>query len=177
VSSHTQRVFGWAKQLLQTEKADEELVLITALFHDAGYAGGENNDHPEYGAALCEGYLAEAGYSEEFIQKVSFLIRHHQDKRMLYEAETPIELKLLIEADNLDETGALSIVRDCMSEGRNEHASYEETLNRLKNHGPYKTGFDYNPMVTETSRQIWRRKQLVYKKFVENLEKDLFLAE
>jgi uncharacterized protein len=47
---------------------------------------------------------------------VVFLVKNHSNKQLMTAKGTPLELILLMEADLLDETGALSIVWDCMME-------------------------------------------------------------
>jgi len=68
--SHTKRVFAWAKRLLQTEKADADVLLYAAIFHDVGYVLSPD-EHPKYSAEICEKYLFENKFDDKFIERVS----------------------------------------------------------------------------------------------------------
>ena len=128
--SHTKRVFAWAKRLLETEKADSEILLYTALFHDVGYVVS-SAEHPKYSAEICEKYLSEKEFSRIFIERVLDCIIKHDNKGLLNDDKTSKEVVLLIEADCLDEEGAMSILRDALAEGHSGNASYSKTYNRL----------------------------------------------
>lgn len=85
--------------------------------------------------------------------------------------DIPLELLLLMEADLLDETGALSIVWDCMSEGAQEIQSFEKTYDHIMKFS-YKI-LKSNPMVTELGKKFWKDKQNLIELFSEQLSFDL----
>jgi uncharacterized protein len=76
-----------------------------------------------------------------------------------------------MEADLLDETGALSIVWDCMMEGEAQIQTFEKTYNHIMNYS-YKS-LKENPMVTDKAKQYWESKQNLVKEFIEQLAFDL----
>lgn len=172
---HTKRVYKWAERILKTEAADSDVVLTSAIFHDVGYSVFNGKEHAENSRIICEKYLNENGYDEAFIRKVVYIVENHSDKNQLSESTTSIEHAILMEADLLDETGAMGIVWDCMDEGGNAEQSYEKTLKRLKSRSAYKYP-DKNPMRTATSKKLWEEKQRLFKAFVDGLEYDLYVS-
>lgn len=175
-SEHTKRVFMWAKRLIddtQLEKpVNKEAVLISAIFHDSGYADYLNkSEHAISSAILCEKYLRENKYSDGFKDFVVYLVQNHSKKKLMTEKDTPLELILLMEADMLDETGAMSILWDCMAEGRQQEQTYVYTYNRVLKHA-YKF-MNVHPMVTPKAKAFWESKQKLMQEFITNLSFDL----
>jgi len=75
--NHTLRVVNNARTICKEEElTDEEaqLVILAALFHDAGYEEGPI-DHEERGALMAERFLVENGLSANDAGKVADLIR------------------------------------------------------------------------------------------------------
>jgi uncharacterized protein len=171
---HTKRVYAWAKRLLECESADEDIVLAAVIFHDAGYTCCEQ-EHARQSAEICERYLLQANFNPSFIEQVTEIIANHCKKDLIFKPDTSIEQILLIEADCLDESGALSVLRDALSEGM-QKGSYESTLERLS-----KRRIVVNPdklyCVTGTAKKIWMEKRQLYLDFLESLKVDLVVAE
>ena len=176
-SEHIWRVFLWAKRLTDGENGiHTEAVLTAAIFHDIGYALlPEGMQHAENSAILCERYLAESSCDRAFTDLVTYLVKNHSRKNLMQAAGTPLELILLMEADLLDETGALSIVWDCMAEGAAETSSFEKAYRHILNYSC--KGMSVNPMVTEKAKAFWEKKQRLVAMFVEHLSYDLGLMD
>lgn len=174
-SEHIKRVFMWAERLIDGEtNINKEAVLVSAIFHDIGYAlSSDNSKHAENSAFLCEKYLKESEYDTEFIRFVTYLVRNHSNKELMTISDTPLELILLMEADLLDETGALSIVWDCMMEGSQVLQTFNKTYEHILNYS-YKS-INTNPMVTAKAKEFWQNKQRLMKEFIEQLSYDLGL--
>ena len=170
---HTRRVFHWAKRLIEGEAGiNTQAVLTAAIFHDIGYALlPKGMEHAQNSAVLCEKYLMENHYDSDFIRLVVFLVKNHSHKELLKNADTPLELILLMEADLLDESGALSIVWDCMAEGAKESPSYEKTYHHIMNYSV--NTLNINPMVTKKAKAFWEDKQRFAKIFIDHLSFDL----
>ena len=169
---HTKRVYMWAKRLLKTEKADVEIVLTSVIFHDVGYTISPK-DHPSHSANICREYLEQEGYAQEFIQRVCNHIMHHRDKEMIYDPNTSIEQILLIEADCLDESGVLSMVRDGLEKGLNGACSYQKVYERMCERKIFSDDYQYH-CVTNTGLKIIKEKQRLYKELMKSLQYDLF---
>ena len=176
-SEHIRRVFMWAQRIVDGEAyINKEAVLVAAIFHDIGYAISlDKSKHAEDSATLCEMYLKENEYDIEFINLVTYLVRSHSNKELMTVSDTPLELILLMEADLLDETGALSVVWDCMMEGSEQIQSFDKAYNHIMNYS-YKS-LNVNPMVTAKSKAFWENKQNLMKEFVNQLSFDLGICE
>ncbi len=176
-SEHIRRVFLWAKRLTEGEEGINTAAILTAaIFHDIGYARlPEEMEHAQNSAVLCEKYLTENGYDRAFIDLVTYLVKNHSSKEMLKAADTQLELILLMEADLLDETGALSIVWDCMAEGTKEIQSFEKSYNHILSYSMKELSI--NPMITDKAKAFWDDKQRLAKTFVEQLRYDLGLQD
>lgn len=172
-SEHTKRVFMWAERLVDEEYCiNKDALLISAMFHDVGYAmSSDNSKHAENSAIICENYLSENGFSTELINFVVYLVKNHSRKELMTVRDTPLELILLMEADLLDETGALSIVWDCMSEGSQQIQTFEKTYDHILNY-TYKS-LIINPMVTDKAKVFWESKQKLTREFLKHLSFDL----
>jgi uncharacterized protein len=172
-SEHIRRVFMWAERLVDGEEnVNKEAVLVSAIFHDVGYALSlDSLKHGENSAILCEKYLKENGFDIGFINLVVYLVKNHSQKELMVASGTPLELILLMEADLLDETGALSIVWDCMMEGSQQVQTFEKTYKHIMNYS-YKL-LSENPMVTTKAKAFWENKQNLIREFTRQLSYDL----
>ena len=169
--SHTKRVVAWAKRLLQTEKADADVLLYAAIFHDVGYAISPD-EHPKCSMEICKKYLSENKFDDIFIKRVLECIINHGNKELLYDKKTKKEVILLIEADCLDESGAMSVLRDAISEGMSGNTNYNKTYKRLLERRIVRQPTDFF-CVTETAKKIWQEKQKLYFDFIASLKIDL----
>lgn len=168
---HTKRVYIWANRLLESEEADKEVLLTAVIFHDVGYTYSDR-EHPKYSAEICKEYLKNNNYNEEFIEKVTDIIANHGNKELLFSQSTSKEQILLIEADCLDESGALSVLRDALSEGSSSDASYYKTYERLCQRSIVRKPDNFY-CITDTAKKIWREKQEIYMKFLNSMRNDL----
>ncbi|PVX47407.1 putative metal-dependent HD superfamily phosphohydrolase [Flavobacterium sp. 103] len=75
--NHTTGVVNAVNRLCDEEKislSDKEILLIAAWFHDTGYTNGCQN-HEDSSAKIATHFLKEKGKTEEYIAKVSGLIK------------------------------------------------------------------------------------------------------
>ncbi|NLX69831.1 MAG: HD domain-containing protein [Clostridiales bacterium] len=175
-SEHIKRVFMWAQRLVDGQLSiDREAVLVSAIFHDVGYAlSSDGVKHAENSALICEKYLYDKGFDTEFIKFVAFLVKNHSNKPLMTSGDVPLELILLMEADLLDETGALSIIWDCMAEGAKQQQSYNEAYYHILNYSW--ESMQANPMVTDKAKVIWESKQKLVRDFIMHLAQDLAIG-
>jgi len=177
-SEHTWRVLAWADRLINEGiydvDIDKEAILIAAVFHDVGYGLSETGaDHHEKSALVFNEYAEQNGIETDTRKLVDYLLRNHSNGATLHDAGTPLELVVLMEADKLDESGAMSILWDCMAEGSMNEQSYLKTFERIKEYSGAILG--KNPMRTETAKKYWTIKQGLVREFVDQLELDLVL--
>ena len=173
-SEHIKRVFMWTNRLIDGVDAhiNRDALLTAAAFHDIGYANlSENEPHAENSAKIFLQYAATKDYSEQDKQFIAYLIQNHSNKSMLHDDDIPLELVLLIEADLLDEAGALSIVWDCMMEGGEAIQSFTKTYEHIKNYSG--KILRENPMVTEKGKLSWEQKQTLTTEFIKQLAFDI----
>ena len=149
------------------------MLYTAAIFHDVG-RGYSKEDHAHIGALIFKEYAKNHNFSEEFTNKVYDLIDHHSDKNQIKDKNSSNELVLLLEADLLDEEGALGIVWDLMALGKMENKDYYDAMEALK-HAKHILKQDY--MVTPLAKEIWEHKKELVRVFTCDLAKDLFLEE
>ncbi|MBC8544618.1 MAG: HD domain-containing protein [Clostridia bacterium] len=170
-SAHMCRAYWWALRLMSCLQESEAL-RMAVIFHDVGYSvTSDGIAHAYDSSRICAEYLRRAGYEETFIQKVTWMIDRHSDKRYLTRTDNPLEFQLLLEADHLDETGALAILWDCMAEGANPNVTYGDAYEHiLKYSGRMR---EDNPLKTEAARGYWSRKQGLVDRFIKLIQFDL----
>jgi len=175
---HIKRVYAWMQNIL-TELSPEiwvnERVLRTAtIFHDAGYGVYTDNKlHAEASTEICKNYLVEMGYEDKFIEEVTLLVANHSQKQFLIQNNTSIELIILMEADLLDDTGAMGIIMDSMVQARREHLDFRKVYEHIVAHTC--KAMKEDPMVTEPAKRFWKEKQWLAFEFVRQLERDLHM--
>jgi uncharacterized protein len=112
---HIERVYNMATYLANEEGADLEIVQAAALLHDAtgrvvdGDASARLQHH-EASALFAGEILSSESWEADRIAAVQHCIRAHRFRSTGETPETP-EAKVLFDADKLDVTGAIGIVR------------------------------------------------------------------
>ena len=113
---HIYRVLYNALNIAQAESGVDYDVLITAcLLHDIGRDEQFKNpklDHAEVGGDKAHKFMIDNGFSAEFANKVKSCIVTHRFRKS--RPPESIEAKILFDADKLDVTGAMGIVRTLM---------------------------------------------------------------
>lgn len=174
---HTKRVTGWALRLYNLnpnkDSVDYNTVVTAAIFHDVGYNDATDLvPHAEAGSVIARKYLEDNGFEPEFTDRVCYLIAHHSDKKMMSEPEIDADLLLLMEADLLDDMGALGITMDSMIERAwDEHATFEDVLNHIARYTLRQQ--HNNPMRTSEGRALWDKKTALAEEFYSQLETDI----
>ena len=173
-AEHTERVLNWVLKLSDGYKRiDKEVLIIATIFHDVGYCLSENKqfDHGKQSAKICAEYLKKKKYTNERINEICNIIREHSKKELLTLTESPKELIILMEADLLDETGALGILKDCSYEITNTVDNYSKVMKYIKKHSG-KIILE-NPMVTSRGKRYWREKQELLIAFTNDIERSI----
>lgn len=109
---HAYRVMGLAIRIANGEGADLDIVVPAALFHDSiVYKGTEDyyKEHDESARFAKETLLTIPEYPKDKVEKVAYAISVCSYSKGLM-AET-LEAKVLQDADMLESTGAISIMR------------------------------------------------------------------
>ena len=126
---HTMRVYRWAIKLQAKLGGDMDIIALAALLHDIGW--DSERPHEEVGAELAVDFLDELGVEPEIIKRVGEIIMIHEDKDT--DAELSLECKIVMDADLLDEVGAVSVIWDSMATACEEEPSYKKAYYRIKN--------------------------------------------
>lgn len=164
---HTKRVLGWAKRIHKEEGGDWEVIELAAWLHDCGYDG--IRPHAELAAEKAEAFFAQHTYGKA--DQVLQLIRDHSRKEA--DCVWSKEMQVLMDADTLDEKGALAVLLDAMSEAmENDQARYEDVYGRILRYFP-EVRREARRLKTETGRQIFKRKIRWMENCIEAIREEL----
>lgn len=166
---HIMRVYRWAIKLQAKEGGDLEIIALAALLHDVGWA--KDRPHEEVSAEIAVEYLVEQGLDEVLIGRVGDIILRHPDKDT--EEELSLECRIVMDADLLDEVGAMSVLWDSMATACEDGASYKQAYYRIKNY--YKIN---QPKIrrckTAAGRLEYTKRMKCIEEFINELERELF---
>lgn len=123
---HVTRVMNLAEKIAQSVGADLEVVLAAACFHDVivyPKNSPQSATETDESAALAGTLLAELeGYPKEKIEKVQTAIRQCSFKKGIL--PDLLEARVLQDADRLEATGAIAIMRTFSSGGQMNRQFY-----------------------------------------------------
>ena len=132
---YTLRVFETSKILIKRSrvKVEEDIILTAAIFHDTGKTKLDTekkieemwDKHPNYGAEITREILRKQGYSNGFVEKVVYLVKHHDNRPGKVEMVRSNELRILQDADLLADMGIASFVRPFLYSGKNKRRTIE----------------------------------------------------
>jgi uncharacterized protein len=128
--SHVMRVYNLALLIAKEEKnVDLEILKIAALLHDIGRKKEDLDktgkvDHAILSAKMAEKILKNFGYQKEKIEEIKHCIATHRFKGNL--KSKTIEAKILSDADKLDVSGAVGIVKSSCWIGENKAKIYSD---------------------------------------------------
>lgn len=107
---HTVRVVGYVQAILEYEEDENELVIAAAWIHDIGRTIDNTfKGHMQKLVAAAQSILVQAGYSDNEMHRIlEIALHHHPDVK---EEITDHYAQMIIDADNLDLTGAIGILR------------------------------------------------------------------
>lgn len=167
-AQHTLRVYETALRLARAEGADETIVGLAALLHDAD----DEKLSPATAGTLANatGFLARTGVGAETAARVLQCIREVS----FHKGITPsfIESKCVQDADRLDAIGAIGIARAFAFGGARGRALYDPAAPRGSGNGSSLSHF-YDKLLrikdgmqTETGRRLSERRHAVLEAFL-----------
>lgn len=166
---HIMRVYRWAIKLQAKEGGDLEIIALAALLHDVGW--DENREHGEVGAEIAVDFLDSIGYDVDKIARIGEIILRHTDKDS--QEDFSLECRIVMDADLLDEVGAIGILWDSMATACEDEASYKKAYYRIKNY--YRIN---QPKIrrckTESGRIEYMRRMKIVGEILDELERELF---
>ena len=130
ILEHTMRTIKISERLLNKEIADKEIVIITLLLHDISKTVCENS-HNLVSHRLAEILFEKYPYLDKKKKKILDCILYHSAKDLDSLDLTP-EMKVVMDADILDEIGILLISRVCLRT-HNKNLSIQELIKLLEN--------------------------------------------
>lgn len=170
---HTMRVYKWAQRINREEKGDKVVVALAAIFHDVGKAVDSEMPHAELSADICGEYLADRGFSRNKRERIVRAVRLHSSKS-IKKSRLSLEDRILIDADLLDEVGALAVLLDGMATALDGNASYIRAYERhLKYYDQLKNQRKY--LKTKTGKRLYDERLRFLKVFIRNLKFELGL--
>ncbi|MBR1507297.1 MAG: HD domain-containing protein [Eubacterium sp.] len=166
---HTMRVYRWAIRLQAKLGGNLDVIVLAALLHDVGW--DEERDHAELSAEIAVEYLDSIGMDPDTITKVGEIIMFHEDKDS--ERDFSLEAKIVMDADLLDEVGAIEVLWDAMAAAGMEEPSYKKAYYRIKEY--YRTN---KPKIkrckTDPARTEYAKRMQLLESYIYQLERELF---
>jgi uncharacterized protein len=165
---HTLRVLMWVERLQKQLGGDLEVLRYSALLHDCDWNGTENHAITSYHTA--KGFLDQFELEDDFKGKVLEGVRYHNEQGVEGLSK---ETYILMDADELDEVGAISIMWDILAaQYKSEEVSYKTVLDRIKKYSP-----DFKENISkfnfEYSKEIYKRKVEFRERFILEAEEEL----
>ena len=166
---HTMRVYRWAIKLQNKIGGDIEIISLAALLHDIGWQDEES--HPDIGAQMAADFLVDMDYDITKIGRVCEIIRRHEDKET--KDKLSLECQIVMDADLLDEVGAVGILWDAMATACGEQPSYKRAYTRTRQF--YKMNLPKKVRAkTAEGRKEYQRRMDAIEAFINELERELF---
>lgn len=166
ISEHTLRTMKIADRILSKEIADREVVMISLLLHDITKTLCENS-HNLLSHRLAEIFLDEFKYLDNKKKKILDCILYHSGKDLESLDLTP-EMKVMMDADIIDEIGVLLIARVCLRT-HNKNYAIQDLIKVLDN--------KYNKieketvlLKTKTGKDVYVQKKKKLKEYIDNLK-------
>jgi uncharacterized protein len=134
----------------------------------------EEINHAVISEAIAKKYLIEINYDSNKMELVLEAVKNHN----IRDDENPVSLesKIVMDADILDEVGAISILWDAMAAHKNGCKDYSEVYDRIKHYyGRLKVHAQL--LKTETGKRLYRERLRFISQFIDELEYELFLPD
>jgi uncharacterized protein len=182
--SHILRVYQNAQLIGKKEGADMQVLLFSALLHDAGSVskGLEDSIQSDQRQKAVLDFLIKKGLPKNVQEKVLYSINVHRFSKGII--PDTLEAKILQDADRLDALGAIGIARVFMTGGTLGRALYNPIDPFCKNREPDDRKWDLDHfykkllklesgMHTKTARRLADRKTKVLKRYLLDLEQEI----
>src|SRR5690554_5999489 len=125
---HIERVYKNALNLLKTEQANEQVVILGALLHDIADSKFHNGNET-VGPQKAYEFMASIGIEEEVKKHVVLIIENISFKGGNFEKKFHSkELEIVQDADRLDAIGAIGIARTFNYGGFKNHPLYDPAI-------------------------------------------------
>lgn len=182
---HVRRVLNLSVKIAKSVKADLDIVIPAALFHDTivyRKDSPESKSEADESAEVAANILHKiAGYPKEKVDKVKACIKECSFSKGI--KPVLLESKVLQDADRLEATGAISIMRTFSSCGQMNRPLYDPKDPFCENgHEEFRSGIDLfyrrllivgKTMHTDMAKKMARSRTKFLEKFIEQLKGEL----
>ncbi|MEK6982483.1 MAG: HD domain-containing protein [Candidatus Micrarchaeota archaeon] len=186
---HAYRVLLNVEVIAQQEGGDLDILVPAALFHDlVVYQKNHPEKHKSQGesAKFAEKILSEMGFEQEKIERIKICILECSFSKGVL--PTLSESKILQDADGLEATGAISIMRTFSSAGQMKRSFYHPLdpfcENREADASSYPLDLFYERLLkipdrlhTKTAREMAKQRNKFLRLFLKELRSELFLSD
>lgn len=124
---HMLRVMKWGERIQAIEGGDIDVVRTACMLHDIGWHDRIN--HAVISRRLSEEFLRGIGYEADKLPKVLEAIEFHNARES--NRGFNLETWIVMDADILDEVGAISCVWDAMATCYDTDANYQKAYQRI----------------------------------------------
>lgn len=166
ITEHTLRTMKIAERILHKEIADKEVVMISLILHDISKTLCENS-HNLLSHRLAEIFFDKFDYMGNKKKKILDCILYHSGKD-LESLDLSSELRVMMDADIIDEVGLLLISRVCLRT-HNKNYSIHELIKTLDNKYS-KIEKETELLKTKTGKDIYIQKKKKLKEYIDNLK-------
>ena len=175
---HALRVYSNAKKILKNEKADEKIVLTSALIHDV--IDKKLFDNIEERIEVVKNFLKDINYSQKEIVEIIYIISSISWNYGNFAELNSINAKIVRDADRLDAIGAVGIIRtiqfgtsrnqlfyeDINIKQEGDKYSFNEVSKTILSHFYEKLLIVKDFLHTQTAKQIAVEKQKIMESFL-----------
>lgn len=168
---HILRVYNWTLRLNEFEKGDEQVISVAAIFHDIGKRNDSNIPHADLSAEICSNYLESINYDKDKSERIIQAVKKHSSKKECIE-KLSLEDMILMDADLLDEVGAITVLWDSMAIVMEADPSYIKVYERLQKRLE-RIKKKSSLIKTKTGARFYEERVRFLEYFIENLEYEL----
>ena len=186
--SHILRVCNIARKIGREEKADMNVLLPAALLHDLGSKKGHGSGRELSGQAdlsAARAFLQGKGLDRDRIDKVLYAVEVHSFSRGII--PTPLEARILQDADRLDAMGAIGIARLFVTGGALGREMYhlQDPFCREREPDDGRWNLDHfyrkllkleSGMHTSAAKRLAAKRSRVMKQYLQDLEEEIGMS-
>ncbi len=172
---HAERVYRMCMKIFEKEGGDPQVLLATALLHDAGvqHELEYGVDHSEKSVEIAGEILSRIGFPRGKVRMVLDAIRVHRFRKGI--KAVSIESKILQDADRLDAIGAVGVARAFSRGGRTGTPMYsqQKSVSSTVDHFHEKLLKLKDTLNTETARRIASERHAFMETFLSRFLKEV----
>jgi uncharacterized protein len=170
---HTLRVLTWAERIQKVEGGDMDVISLAVLFHDSGWS--ETINHSLASADLAEKFLAEKQVAPRLVDRIVSAVMTH-NMREIPKEELPLENRIVMDADLLDELGVTTLVWDALAAAGEADPGYVKIFEKDQKYYSCaaKKG---SQLKTETGMKLYQERLKIWGLLLENLAYELGLSD